>query len=298
VSGETRKGRVPGAAASDLTAGLSAAGAIVRRHDRDRYQTALFAPSDRREALFALYAFNYEVARVRETVTQPMLGQIRLQWWREVVEAIYAGAPARRHEVVRSLSAAISAFELSRVHFDRIIDTRERDLADAPPPDLRALVDYAEGTSSTLIYLALEALGATEAATIEAAREIGVAYALAGLLRAMPFHAPSGRSFIPKNIAARVGLDPMTYARCRDTPMLRGAVAELAETAAMHLAAGRRGIGRTPRRARAALLPAVIAERFLLHLKRAGFNPFAPELAAADPLQSWRLALATLRGRF
>ena len=66
---------------------------MVRRHDRDRYQTALFAPADRREALFALYAFNYEIARVRETVTQPMLGQIRLQWWREVVEAAYAGAP-------------------------------------------------------------------------------------------------------------------------------------------------------------------------------------------------------------
>ena len=121
---ETRKGRVadnaaaPGSAASPrvtgLAAGLSRPGAIVRRHDRDRYQTALFAPSDRREALFALYAFNYEVARVREAVTTPMLGQIRLQWWREVIEAAYSGGPARRHEVVTPLVTAITAFGLTR----------------------------------------------------------------------------------------------------------------------------------------------------------------------------------------
>src|SRR3954469_1186159 len=189
---ETRKGRVadnaaaPGSAASPraagLAAGLSRPAVIVRRHDRDRYQTALFAPSDRREALFALYAFNYEVARVRETVTTPMLGQIRLQWWREVIAAAYAGAPARRHEVVTPLVTAITAFGLTRSHLDRIIDARERDLYDTPPADIAALIDYAEGTSSALIYLALEALGAADPVAVEAAREVGIAYALAGLL--------------------------------------------------------------------------------------------------------------------
>src|SRR3954454_24269808 len=177
VSTETRQGRVPPIAAGpDFAASLSAPAAIVRRHDRDRYQTALFAPSDRREALFALYAFNYEVARVRETMTQPMLGQIRLQWWREVIAAAYAGAPARRHEIVQPLVAAIGEFGLSRAPFDRIVDTRERDLGDAPPADLAALVDYAEGTSSALIDLALEALGAAEPASVEAARTVGIAY--------------------------------------------------------------------------------------------------------------------------
>src|SRR4051812_12730884 len=119
ISAETRKGRVPDAAAAlgfavPVAAGLSRAGEIGRRYDRDRYQTGLFAPSDRREALFALYAFNYEVARVRESVTQPMLGQIRLQWWREVIAASYAGAPARRHEIVQPLVATITVFGLSR----------------------------------------------------------------------------------------------------------------------------------------------------------------------------------------
>ena len=299
VSAETRKGRVPAATAGpDFAGSLSAPAAIVRRHDRDRYQTALFAPADRREALFALYAFNYEVARVREAVTMPMLGQIRLQWWREIIDAAYTGTPARRHEVATPVVAAIAEFGLSRAYFERIIDTRERDLADTPPEDLAALVDYAEGTSSTLQFLVLEALEVAGPVTIEAAREIGIAYALAGLLRAMPFHAAAGRSYIPQDIAARAGIDPASYIGRRDTPALRDAAAELAEAAAAHLAAGRQRRGEAPRRALAALLPAVVADRFLLRLKRAGFNPFAPELAAPDPLQSWRLALAALRGRF
>src|SRR5712692_5259193 len=180
--------------------GLSPLAALVRRHDRDRYQTALFAPADRREPLFALYAFNYEIARVRESVTQPMLGQIRLQWWREVVAAAFAGAPARQHVVAEPLAAVVRDFALTRSHFDRMIDARERDLADEPPATLAALEDYAEGTSATLLYLALEVLGITEASAVAAASEVGIGYALAGLLRAMPFHARTGRCYIPAEI--------------------------------------------------------------------------------------------------
>src|SRR6266446_5867273 len=86
---------------------LSPVAALVQRHDHDRFQTVLFAPAARREALFALYAFNYEIARVRESVSQPMLGQIRLEWWRENIAAAFKGSPVRHHVVVEPLTAAI-----------------------------------------------------------------------------------------------------------------------------------------------------------------------------------------------
>src|SRR5947209_15299486 len=108
---------------------LSPVAALVRRHDRDRYQTVLFAPAARREALFALYAFNYEIARVRESVTQPMLGQIRLQWWRENIAAACEVGVVRHHPVAEALTAAIRDLRLSRDHFARLIDARESDLA-------------------------------------------------------------------------------------------------------------------------------------------------------------------------
>ncbi len=294
MTAETRKGR----SRSQATKGLSPLAALVRRHDLDRFQTALFAPAERREALFALYAFNYEIARVRETVTEPMLGHIRLQWWREVVDAGFAGAPPRQHEVAVPLAAVIRDVAPTREHFDRMIDTRERDLANEAPATLAGLDDYAEGTSAALLYLALEVLGVAEAGAVAAAREVGIGYALAGLLRAMPFHARAGRCYIPADTGARLGLDPADYAGLRDSAGLRAAAAEIAETAAAHLEAARRYRREVPRSARAALLPAVVAERFLARLKKTGYNPFAPDLAAPDPLQSWRLAAAALRTRF
>lgn len=282
---------------SDPTWGLSPAAALVRHHDRNRFQTALFAPAEHREALFALYAFNFEIARVRESVREAVLGRIRLQWWREAIGAAYAGGPIRQHEVVEPITAAIRGRKLRRAYFDRLIDIRERDLDDEPPSDMAALEDYAEGSSATLIYLALEVLGAATPGAQEAARHVGIAYALSGLVRAMPVHAQAGRSFIPAALAAETALDPRDYAALRPTPALRQAVETIAGAARRHLAAARELRRDLPKAALPALLPARIAENALRRLERAGFDPFAGA-ALADPLQSWRLAWATLRKRF
>jgi len=264
---------------------------FVQRHDRDRYQTVLFAPAARREALFALYAFNYEVARIRESVREPMLGQIRLQWWREVIDTAYGGGPVRRHEVAEPISKVISEYGPTRAHFDRLMESRERDLDDTPFADMAALEDYAEGTSATLILLALEFLGASQAGA--AAREVGIGYALVGLLRAMPFHARAGRSYIPADLAARVGVDPRDYV-LRPTPELAAAVGEIAARAERHLDE----TGRASRIAIPALLPAVVARRYLQRLRKVGNNPYAPKLAAPDPLQVWSLLAARVTRSF
>jgi NADH dehydrogenase [ubiquinone] 1 alpha subcomplex assembly factor 6 len=280
---------------------LSPVAALMRRHDRDRFQTALFAPAADREALFALYAFNYEIARVRESVTQPALGHIRLEWWRENVAAAYAAGAVRRHPVVEALTTVIRRVELTRTHFDRLIDAREADLDDDPPASLAMLDDYAEGTASPLIYLALDALGIRDPAPREAGRHIGIAYALAGLLRALPLRMAAGRPVIPADIAARNGLDLEDARKTRGSAALRAAVSEVAATADAHLRAARgaRGArGAIARAALPALLPAVVADRSLRRLKRAGWDPFDSGLSHPDPWQSWRLAVAALRKRF
>jgi NADH dehydrogenase [ubiquinone] 1 alpha subcomplex assembly factor 6 len=271
---------------------------LVRHHDRDRFQTALFAPAARREALFALYAFNYEIARVRESVTQPSLGQIRLEWWRENVASAFDGGPARRHPVVEALTAAIRERGLTRSHFDRLIDAREADFDDDPPATLAVLEDYAEATSSSVILLALEALGVREPAAAEAGRHIGIAYSLAGLLRAMSFHAGTRRPVIPADLAARAGLDPGDRPERPGNRAVRAAAAEIATSAAGHLREARGRRGAVPRAALPALLPAVVAGTWVKRLKRAGHDPFARALARPDPLQSWRLAAAALFNRF
>jgi phytoene synthase len=276
---------------------LSPVAALVRRHDRDRFQTALFAPTRSRESLFALYAFNYEVARVRETVSEPVLGQIRLQWWRESIAAAFDGGPVRHHIVVEALAAVIRACALTRAHFDRMVDAREGDLGEARWASLAALEDYAEATSARLVYLALESLGIREPAANKAAFHIGIGYALAGLLRAMPFQARAGRLIIPNDIAEQTALDPADYCALRSTRSLRSATAEIAAAATRHLVAARAHRRSITRRALPALLPAIVAARSLTRLKRVGYDPFDPTLAAPDPTQSWRLAVSSLRNR-
>ena len=258
----------------------------------------LFAPAARREALLALYAFNYEIARLRESVTQPMLGQIRLQWWRENIAAAFEGGPVRHHPVAEALTGAIRELALTRAHFDRLIQAREADLDDEAPPSLAALGEYAEASSASLVYLALEILGVHEAAAQEAGLHVGIAYSLAGLLRALPFHARAGRQFIPADLAARSGLSEQDYRALRSTPALRSATAELAASASRHLDLARAHRGKIPRSSLPALLPAVVAQRSLLRLKRAAYDPFDPVLAMRDPLQSWRLAAAALFSRY
>ena len=250
---------------------LSPVAALVRRHDRDRFQTVLFAPAAHREALFALYAFNYEIASVRERVSEPTLGRIRLEWWRETIAAAYEDGPVRSHIVVEALTDAIRGHGLTREHFDRLIDARERDLDDEARASLIALEDYADASSARLIYLALEMLGVPDLAARQAARHVGIAYGLAGLLRAMPYQARASRPLVP---------------------------AEIAAAASRHLVLARGLRSAVARAAIPALLPAIVAERYLRRLKRAGCDPFDKAVTAPDPLQSWRFAAAALVNRF
>ena len=180
---------------------------MLRRQDPDRYLTALFAPAKRRESLLALYAFNVEVARVRESVHEPIMGQMRLQWWRDSLAELRSGI-VRSHEVLKPLATAIDAHHLDIRLFDRLLDARERDMDSSPPGDMAELQRYAEGTSSTLVELALEILGEPSPAVRETGRNLGIAWALVGLLRAIPFHAAQRRIYLPQSLATEVGLDP------------------------------------------------------------------------------------------
>lgn len=279
---------------------LSYCGAELRRYDHDRFLTCLFAPAERREALFALYAFNLEVARTAEVVSEAMIGQIRLQWWRDALEEIYAGRP-RRHQVVAPLAEAVQRHGLTRAHFARLIDGRERDLDPDPPASLAALEDYAESTGATPVWLALETLGVTAGQGepgFEAGRRIGVAWSLTGLLRAVPFHARQRRLYLPADLSARCGVGPGDLFALRPSDGLRQAVEEIAGRAESHLAEARKLRRRVPARARPALLLGALADGYLATLRRAGFDPFAPAVQAAAPGRAWRLTWAALRRRF
>lgn len=174
--------------------GLSPCGALVRKGDPVRFSTALFAPPDAREGLFALYAFNLEIAKIAPMVTEPMIGEIRLQWWRDSLDSIYGGGAVRRHEVVEPLCAVVRGAELPRAPFDALIDARARDLDPDFPADEAVLTTYLRDTAGSLTRLAAQSLGgAADAAALDAGLGIGIARYLA----AVPVLAGQGGRPIP-----------------------------------------------------------------------------------------------------
>ena len=239
-------------------AAFEACAATVRKVDPDRYFSALFAPTARRPFLFALYAFNVELARVGTSVREPMMGEIRLQWWRETLEGARAGKP-RTHDVARALSETFTEVELPVALFDSMVDARVFDFLEGTFTDAESRDTYLDATSSNLMRLAARVLGAGGRFD-DLAREAGLAYGLAGLLRN---HAKGG---------ARAMLDEAGVA-----PALRDAKD--------HLNRARRF--KKPGAALAAFLPATLV-RLYLH------NP-----AKDIPIHRRQIALlsASLRGR-
>ena len=283
--------------AKDAQIPLSYCGDQVRQFDHDRYLTCLFAPSEVREDLFALYAFNHEIAKVAEIVTEPMAGQIRIQWWREGLDDLYAGAP-RRHQVAAPLASAVARHGLSRAYFDRLLDARERDLDDEPPETLDDLAGYAAETSATLVQLALEILGAGDAVSREVGEDVGIAWALTGLARAVPFHARQRRMMLPGSLVWKHGLDPHDVFELRAPTEAKPVVEAVAQQAWHHLNRARRRRHEVPKAAIPALLPATLARRYLRVLAKAEHDPFDGRVQRVQPNRPLRLAWAAARGTF
>ena len=172
-------------------------GETVRRYDPDRYFCTLFAPAEKREVLFTLYAFNHELARCREVVREPFAALIRLQWWREVVEGGRTLAQVGRHEVAGPVRAAVEAGTLDGAELLRMIEAREMEAE--PIETLADFETYVRGSAGGVMVAAARALGMADAETV---RDWGAAYGVAGVLRSAEALAAQGRSVIPVELVA------------------------------------------------------------------------------------------------
>lgn len=275
---------------------LSESARAVRQLDRDRFGTVLFAPPDRREALFVLYAFNLEIARARELVREPLLGRIRLQWWRDSLDKVYAGADGGS-PLARSLGEVISRHRLPQPEFESLLTARETDMDSEPPADLAALEAYAEGTGATVTRLAVKVLGGEGEGATAAARHVGIAWALTGLLRAVPFHAAQRRLYLPQDLLDRHGVGTSQVLAGKGGEGLVAVAGALAGEARRHLALARRHRRGVPKAVLPALLTAPLAEGYLNGLAKAGSILFDGNWSAPRP-RPLALVWAVATGRF
>lgn len=280
----------------------------VRRQDWERFLCALFAPADRREAMFALLAFNQEIAKTREIVSEPLLGEIRLQWWRDALDKIYGeGACASDrvtgHQVLDVLASAIQHHHLNREHFDALLDGRARELSSKPLADTEELAAYARATSGRLNMLMLEVLAsegqdsASEAfrQLNAAASDLGVGWAIVGQIRALSARMPGGPSLLPADKLIAAGLDPAGGWGAEAGAALAGPVAELAEVAANYVTKARAARSYVKRRQLSVMLPAVLVDQYLKRLRRAGHNPFRAGIESSRPALQFKVGISALR---
>lgn len=263
----------------------------VRRLDRDRYLAGLFAPAAARPHLYALYAFSAEIARVRDLVSDPLPGEVRLQWWRDAIEGTGHGEVGA-HPVASALLAAVERFRLPRTALTRLVEARIFDLYDDPMPTLNDLEGYAGDTSSALIQLgAIILADGADPGTAEPAGHAGVAYALTGLLRAFAFHAARGQVFVPDDVLARHGVDRADIFSGRSSPGLLAALSDLRAVARRHLERTRSLIARVPAATAPAFLPVALVEPYLARMERRDYDPFR----SAIDMASWRKQIVLWR---
>jgi NADH dehydrogenase [ubiquinone] 1 alpha subcomplex assembly factor 6 len=291
-------------------AALAHCAALVRERDHAAFVWAAQLPPAQRAPVFALRAFDLEVAAAADAARGEMAAMLRYQWWRDAVNAVYrrAGAPAPEGQspVVAALGAA--AHGLTRYRLQRIVSAREEDaVREGAPPTLAALDAHADGTAGQLLALQAEAAGggggaAAEAAVAAAGRAVGLAAALRDTVPA----ARRGRVRLPADLLERhgVALPDLLAGRVGALSGLPGAAAEVAAAAAESLAEARARRRDVPRAARPMLLPVVAAEDYLRALRAQGHDPFAPALqprpggAEVAPLGyqlrvKWRLVRGT-----
>jgi 15-cis-phytoene synthase len=244
---------------------------LVRTSDRDRYIATLFAPAERRDALYALYAFNAEIARVRDVAREPLPGEIRLQWWTDVLNGERDGE-ASANPVAAALLDIIQRHKLETMLLTTLIDARRFDLYDEPMEELGKLEVYAHETSSALITLAAQILTGSKLEI--AAKAAGTAQAFTAIQQSFPLYARRKQLFVPAELLARYGVEPYDIFAGRSSAGLNAAFAELRTIARRHLREAQQCLTALPSEALAAFLPlALVGPSLRLLDRRDAFVP-------------------------
>lgn len=260
----------------------------MREADRDRWLASLFAPPDKRPHLHALAAFTIEVARVRDLVSDPAPGEIRLQWWVDAIEGETRG-DVQAHPVADALIDTIRRFRLPRSALTDLIEARRFDLYDDPMSDREALEAYCGHTSSVPIRLASIILAdGADPGGADCAGYAGVAIGLTALLRAFARHAGQGRLYVPVDILEAQALTPAA-ALTRPAPGgLTVALATLRELARERLIEARHALANVAPAARAAFLPLATVPLYLDRLDRIR-TPYETVASVAQWRRQWAI---------
>ena len=248
---------------------------LVRTHDFVRYASTLFVPGSKRRALLAIYAFNAEISRVREQVSQPLPGEMRLQWWTDMLAGAGHGG-IEGNPVAAELLLAIRDHRLPVDTLSRLVDEHQFDLYNDPMPSMAALEGYINDTSSALFSLAARIVARPSETIHHLARHAGLAHGLVHVIATLPWDAARRQLFVPLQLLQQHGSGMEEVYSGKQTPQARAAIDQLIAEAHGHLKTALELLVGVPREVRPVFLPLALVRRDLKLLSRADSDPFVP----------------------
>jgi 15-cis-phytoene synthase len=249
---------------------------LVRTHDFTRYVSTLFVPAEQRRALLALYAFNVEISRVHEQVSQPLPGEIRLQWWTDMLAGAGHGG-IEGNPVAAELMLAIRRWRLPVERLSRLIDEHQFDLYNDPMPTMAALEGYINDTSSALFSLGAVTAAPASEEVEHLARHAGLAQGMMKVMAALPLNASRRQLFVPQQLLGSHGSGIEEVFAGQQTPKLRAALDQLLGEARGHIETAFTLLADVPPQVRPVFLPLAQVHRDLQRMSRADNDPFMPQ---------------------
>jgi phytoene synthase len=249
---------------------------LVRNHDFPRYAATLFAPAAERRALLALYAFNVEIVRVRDQVSQPLPGEIRFQWWTDLFSGLVHGS-AEGNPVAAELLRAIRDFDLPVEPLSLLIDEHQFDLYNDPMPTMAALESYLNDTSSVLFALGAGIVGEASGESEHLARHAGLAQGMAQVIAALPRDASRRQLFVPLQLLQQHGCGQEEVFAGKQSAKLRAVLGQLIGEARGHLRTAFTLLTNVPPEVRPVFLPLALVARDFERMSRVDYDPFMPQ---------------------
>jgi phytoene synthase len=250
---------------------------LVRTHDFARYASTLLVPAAERRALLALYAFNVEISRVRVQVSQPLPGEIRLQWWTDMLAGQGHGG-IEGNPVAAELLRTVERGRLPVDRLTRLITEHQFDLYNDPMPTMPALEGYLNDTASALFSMAAMVVAMPSEAIEHLARHAGLAQGMAQVMASLPFDASRRQLYVPLQVLADHGCGIEDVFAGRQTPKLRAALDQFLDVAGRHVKTAFALLATVPPPVRTVFLPLALVRRDLEWMF--GHDPFVPRAAS------------------
>ena len=248
---------------------------LVRSHDFTRYASTLFLPPDQRRGLLAIYAFNAEISRVRELVSQPLPGEMRLQWWTDMLVGEDHGG-VEGNPVAAELNLAIRNWDLPVERLSRLVEEHQFDLYNDPMPTMAALEGYINDTSAALFSLGAGIAGWQSGEIEHLARHAGLAQGLAQVVASLPLDASRRQLFVPLQVLESRGSGMEEVFAGKETPNLRAVLSQLIGGARGHMDTAKAQLAGAPPEVRPVFLPLALVERDLKRMSRPETDLFRP----------------------